>query len=137
MKPYIITITLLGIILFPQFLSSTYANMDGMYMTLPVNEDKSFYYQDFEASAYTLREEETDSTPFIGAMGTDLRFEDNTFASNILPLGAVIEYNGELWQNQDRMNRRYDGYNLDFCFKFDLKGAREFGRKIIKIKVYQ
>ena len=137
MKPYIITLTILFTLLFPTFLLADIAYMDGMYMTLPVNEDKAYYYQDFEASAYTLREEETDSSPFIGAMGTDLRFQDNTFASNILPLGTVIEYNGELWQNQDRMNRRYDGYNLDLCFKFDLKGAREFGRKIIKIKVYQ
>jgi len=132
----ILTISLSCIILFPVFLTHAEETYSGFASTLPRAEDKEFYYKEFQVSAYTLREEETDSTPFIGAGLTDLRFERHTFASNQLPLGAFIEYNGEIWQNQDRMNRRYKN-NLDLCYKFNLKGAREFGRKSLLIKVFK
>jgi len=137
MKTEILIVSLMFLFLLaPQYADTADEKMN--IGTLPRAEDKSFYYSEYEVSAYTLREEECDSDPFIGASLTDLRFEKNTFASNQLPLGAWIEYDGKFFQNQDRMNKRYNGNYLDLCFKFDLKGAREFGRKYNQlIKVYK
>ena len=137
-KITIIIVSILCIFTYPIFTSSAYEDMSPVLNPLPINEDREFYYKEFETSAYTLREEETDSDPLIGASGINLAEVDyNTFASNALPLGAVIELDGELWINQDRMAKRYNGNYLDLCFKFDLEGAREFGRKNLIIKIYK
>ena len=137
-KIAIVIMVIACILTFPVFNSSAVKDMSPAFNHLPASEEKEFYYKEFEASAYNLVESQTDSSPCIGASLTNLcETKFNTFASNALPLGTIIEYAGKHWINQDRMNKRYQGNYLDLCFKHDLKGAKNFGRKIILIKIYK
>ena len=89
-------------------------------------------------SAYTSREEETDSTPCISADGTNIcQYNGCIVASNDYPFDTVvfIEGLGECVV-KDRMSSRYTGTgNMDLYFGEDLEGAIEFGRQNMKIKI--
>jgi len=59
-------------------------------------------------TAYTSLPDETDSTPFITAMGTEVH--DGVVATNILPFGTKIQipalFGDKIFTVEDRMNRR-------------------------------
>lgn len=89
-------------------------------------------------SAYTSREEETDSTPCISADGTDIcRYDGCIVASNDYPFDTVVLIEGVgKCVVKDRMSSRYTGTgNMDLYFGEDLEGAIEFGRQNMKIKI--
>ena len=87
------------------------------------------------ASAYSSTIDQTDSTPFITAMGTHVR--DGVVASNFLPFGTVIKipeiYGNKTFIVEDRMNSRYF-YKIDVWFPSRAQ-AKEFGLKKIKIEI--
>lgn len=87
------------------------------------------------SSAYASSPYQTDSTPCITAAGTRVR--PGVVASNFLPLGTILDINGEEYIVEDRMNARYAGYFLDLWFP-STSSALEFGRKklVITIKDY-
>lgn len=87
------------------------------------------------ATAYSSTPDQTDSTPFITASGTNVR--DGVIAANFLPMGTQIKipdlYGDKVFTVEDRMNRRYT-YRVDIWFpERDL--AKIFGVKKIKIEI--
>lgn len=85
-----------------------------------------------QSSAYASSPYQTDSTPCVTAAGTRVR--PGVVATNFLPLGAILEINGEQYIVEDRMNSRYDGYYLDIWFP-STSSALEFGRRSIDVTV--
>lgn len=85
-----------------------------------------------QASAYASSPYQTNSQPCITAAGTRVRY--GVVATNFLPLGTLLDINGEPFIVEDRMNSRYKGYYLDLWFPSTSK-ALEFGRKNIKITI--
>ncbi len=87
------------------------------------------------ASAYSSTPDQTDSTPFTTAWGTQVR--DGIVAANFLPLGTTIKipelYGDKIFVVEDRMNRRYT-YKIDVWFP-ERGQAMEFGNKKVRIVV--
>jgi 3D (Asp-Asp-Asp) domain-containing protein len=87
------------------------------------------------ASAYSSTPDQTDSTPFITAWGTQVR--DGIIAANFLPFGTKIKmpelYGDKIFVVEDRMNRRYT-YKIDVWFP-ERSQAMEFGNKKVTIVV--
>lgn len=78
------------------------------------------------ASAYAPSVYQTDSTPCITAVGTRVR--RGVVASNFLPIGTLLEIDGETFIVEDRMSSRYDGYYIDIFFPHTDE-ALEFGKQ--------
>ena len=105
--------------------------------------DTSFHQSDCEPfpryqvlasiSAYTPREEECDSTPFITASGERVR--NGIVANNCLPFYSIVEIEGIRYVVLDRMNQKYDCEHYDI-FIWDLEQAIEFGRQTLIVNVY-
>ncbi len=85
-----------------------------------------------QSSAYASSPYQTDSTPCVTAAGTRVR--PGVVASNFLPIGTLLEINGEEYIVEDRMNPRYQGYFLDIWFPATSK-ALEFGRRKLEVKI--
>ena len=83
-------------------------------------------------TAYNSVPEQTDSTPFITASGQ--RTRDGIVAANWLKMGTIIRIDGEYYQVQDRMNKRYGFPYVDIWME-GVDDAKEFGRqnKLIEI----
>lgn len=84
------------------------------------------------SSAYAPSPYQTDATPCTTAVGTKVR--PGVVASNFLPIGTVLDINGERYIVEDRMSARYQGYFLDVWFP-STSSALEFGRKKLEITV--
>ena len=85
-------------------------------------------------TAYTSLPELTDRTPYITASGQKVRV--GIIANNCLPFGSIVYINGQPYEVEDRMNRRYN------CRHFDIwlptyKQAKEFGLKKLKVIYYK
>lgn len=85
-----------------------------------------------QASAYASSPYQTNSQPCITAAGTRVRY--GVVATNFLPMGTLLDINGEPFIVEDRMNSRYKGYYMDLWFPSTSK-ALEFGRKNLKITI--
>lgn len=85
-----------------------------------------------QSSAYASSPYQTDSTPCTTAAGTRVR--PGVVASNFLPLGTLLDINGEAYIVEDRMNSRYNGYFLDVWFP-STSSALQFGRKKMEITI--
>lgn len=85
-----------------------------------------------QSSAYAPSPYQTDSTPCVTAAGTRVR--EGVVASNFLPLGTVLDINGQEFIVEDRMNSRYDGYFLDVWFP-STSSALQFGRKKMEVTI--
>ena len=87
------------------------------------------------ASAYSSTPDQTDSTPFTTAWGTQVR--DGIIAANFLPFGTLVKmpelYGDKIFVVEDRMNRRYT-YKIDVWFP-ERAQAMEFGNKKVKIEI--
>lgn len=96
-----------------------------LYSACTNSKDKRYV----TVTAYTSRPEETDSSPFITANGTYVRW--GIVASNNLPFGTIVCFR-DLFKDQffivtDRMHRRFDGY-VDVWFS-NLEAAEKFGKQ--------
>lgn len=102
---------------------------------LPATEEKTAI-----VTAYNSVPEQTDDTPCIGADGDNLcQYDGCAVASNDYPLGTRIELEGiGVCTVKDRMNRRYTGTGrIDLYMGMDVAGAKKFGKKELKIKVFK
>ena len=85
--------------------STTRADTGKSAITPPENADQVMYMR---ITAYSSSPDETDSTPFITAMGTEVH--DGIVATNILPFGTKIQipslFGDKIFTVEDRMNRR-------------------------------
>ncbi len=85
-----------------------------------------------QSSAYAPSPYQTDATPCLTAAGTRVR--SGVVATNFLPLGTILDINGEKYIVEDRMNARYDGYYVDIWFP-STSSALEFGRRKVEIAI--
>lgn len=107
------------------------------YGTLPTVEARAASYtKTMQISAYTSRVEECDSTPFITASNTTVRFGE--VASNQFPFGTRIKipalFGDQVFVVEDRMNTRYTN-NIDVWMS-DLSAAKQFGRQTATVEIY-
>ena len=86
-------------------------------------------------SAYNSFENQTDSTPCIGAGGY-ICGRNDVVANNCLDLGTIIEIDGKFYEVQDRMNKRYGCDHYDIFMDKDLQKAKEFGRQELEVIIY-
>ena len=95
------------------------------------------YVMRVAATAYNSDPAQTDSTPFITASGSHVRF--GVLAANFLPIGTRVRipdmYGDQIFVVEDRMNPRYDK-RVDIWME-DLADARQFGIRTITIEVYK
>lgn len=98
------------------------------------------------ATAYSSEPRQTDSTPCITANGFDLCSyykeygSGNTIATNILPLGTVVQITiGDQVKEyvvRDRMNARYNGQRRLDIWMPTTPEAKAFGVKLVEVKVF-
>ncbi|MDO1500602.1 hypothetical protein Q2T40_10715 [Winogradskyella maritima] len=95
---------------------------------------------DVKASAYNSLASQTSSNPFITAFGDSLKPGDKYIAVSRDLLRGPLKYNTEvivqgldsIWIVKDKMNRRYRN-TIDVYMGYDVKKAREWGRRQIKV----
>lgn len=127
--------------------------------SFPVSNDREPLREKFVvATAYTSHVNQTDSTPFIPADGSDYKeeFEKHgavyAIAANDLPLGTQVRfpelYGDTVFTVRDRMNKRYTGKSrIDFYIivgdeegnldlDTSLQMAKDFGVKRLKMEIY-
>lgn len=89
-----------------------------------------------EFSAYTMAEEENDSTPLVNASGGR-----PTVGSIACPIrfdfGTLIKVNGNIYTCDDRMAARYREKDIFDLFVPDKTEALQWGRKILSFEVLQ
>jgi 3D (Asp-Asp-Asp) domain-containing protein len=89
-----------------------------------------------DATAYNSIEWQTDSTPWITALGT--RCREGVIAANFLPFGTKVLIDGfgdQVFVVEDRMNKRYKK-RIDIWMK-EYNDAIKFGRQKIKFYVIE
>lgn len=84
------------------------------------------------SSAYASSPYQTDATPCVTAAGTRVR--PGVVATNFLPLGTILEINGERYIVEDRMNPRYQGQFVDLWFP-STSAALEHGRQQLTVTI--
>lgn len=83
------------------------------------------------STAYAPSPYQTDSTPCITAAGTRVR--PGTVAANWLPLGTLLNINGEVYIVEDRMHPRIKR-SIDIFFP-STSQALEFGRRLLTVSI--
>ena len=86
-------------------LATTRADIKQNVLTFPEDASRVVYMR---VTAYSSSPDETDSTPFTTAMGTEVH--DGIVATNILPFGTKIKipslFGDKIFTVEDRMNKR-------------------------------
>lgn len=89
-------------------------------------------------TAYSSTEDQTDSTPFTTASGTQVT--EGIVANNMLPFGTKIRipelYGDKIFVVEDRMHKRKGKYHVDIWFE-DYKEAKNFGAAITEIEILE
>ena len=86
-------------------------------------------------TAYNTVEGQTDDTPCISASGDNICGRDDVVACpTSLPLGALVEINGKVYECLDRTNPRFNG-RFDISFDKDVQGALAWGIKKVEVKI--
>jgi 3D (Asp-Asp-Asp) domain-containing protein len=83
-------------------------------------------------TAYNASVFQTDSTPLITASNINVR--EGIVANNCLPFGTKIKVNNEIFEIQDRMNKRYGCDNFDIYMR-EHHEAIDFGRQTLKYEI--
>lgn len=83
-------------------------------------------------TAYSSTPDQTDSTPFITASNQKVR--KGIAANNCLKFGSKVEIDNEIFEIQDRMNKRYGCEYFDIWFE-NRKEARLWGKQNLKVLV--
>jgi len=111
------------------YIENTKKSCEFIFIELP-----NSYLINVETTAYSSTIDQTDSTPFITASGTTVR--DGIVACNFLPFGTKIKfpeiYGNKIFIVEDRMA---DDTMIDIWFS-DRQSAKNFGRKILLVKVF-
>lgn len=88
-----------------------------------------------KVTAYNTVPEQTDSTPCISASGDDICGRDDVVACpTILPLGTMVEIEGNMYECLDRTHPRFD-YRFDISFDKDISGALAWGIRTVEVRV--
>ena len=83
-------------------------------------------------TAYNPVPWETDDTPCISASGMNIcQTSKKVCASNEFPFGTLLLIDGEIWEVQDRMSRKYnDRVDLFFMTKEELQ---KWGKRTVEV----
>lgn len=88
-------------------------------------------------TAYSSSEDETDSTPFITASGTEVR--DGIVATNALPMGTNVRipelFGDKIFVVEDRMHHRFKD-RLDIWMPSKAEALR-FGKKLAEVEILE
>lgn len=84
-------------------------------------------------TAYSSEVGQTDENPFETANGEHVAV--GTLANNCLKFGTKVVINSEIYQVNDRMNKRYGCQDFDIWFP-DTQEALNFGEQLLIIKIY-
>ncbi|MFA6522013.1 MAG: hypothetical protein WCT24_00220 [Patescibacteria group bacterium] len=109
--------------------------------TLPVAADRAATNSIVvTVSAYNSVPAQTDSTPCIGAQGTNicafLEAGSNTCAANFVPLGTKLHVEGlGVCVVRDRMNARYT-HRVDWYMGQDIASAKQWGIRKKTVGIY-
>ena len=122
-----------------QMLYSKWLNDPLVILTtnFPVSRDRMPHKTiKISTTAYNSLPNQTDTTPFQTADGTQVR--DGIVATNFLPMGTRVKfpdiYGDKEFVVKDRMNARYFKH-IDIWME-DLSDAREFGNKYTALEIY-
>ena len=85
-------------------------------------------------TCYNPVEAQCDSNPEITASGKKVR--EGFIANNCLKFGTSVVIEDKIYVVEDRMNKRYDECKFFDILLFDLKEARECGKKIKELEIY-
>ena len=85
-------------------------------------------------TAYTPREEECGPNPEITASGRRVR-KGYVACPYWIPFGKQVEIDGEIYECQDRMSKKYPE-RFDILM-FDLAEAKQFGRQTKEVILYK
>lgn len=83
------------------------------------------------STAYAPSPYQTDNTPCLTAAGTRVR--PGTVAANWLPLGTLLNINGDVYIVEDRMHPRFQR-SIDIFFP-STSQALEFGRRLLTVSI--
>ena len=129
MKKYLLFIILVGVLLlgveyFKQPIPQRLPDIQGAeYRTILA-----------EVSAYNPLPEQTDDSPFIMASGKRV-YESAIACPRWLELNTIVEIFDKKYTCEDRMNIRYENH-FDIMM-WDYQDAMDFGRQILKVKIYK
>ena len=85
--------------------------------------------------AYNATIEQTDSEPCISASGLNVcETKKNIIATNEFAFGTLLMIDGEIWEVQDRMNKRYQNGEIDLLMD-DYQEAKDFGKRTLMIEL--
>ena len=132
LKTYIMNLLLLA-----AFLGSFFVNKPDLSTPPPPPPSEIVVVKSYigEVTAYTSREEETDSTPFIGAQGTEVHW--GIVATNAYPFGTKIRFpeafGTKVFTVTDRMHTRYKN-RIDIWFP-EHERALHFGVQNTQIEI--
>lgn len=81
-------------------------------------------------TGYSSSLDECDDTPYVTASGEVVR--EGIVASNEFPFGTRLEIEGEVYEVQDRMHRRFQSGEIDIWFPMK-KEAKDFGKQLKEV----
>jgi len=111
--------------------------LQGQALVQPTNPDTPVVVTQYwvPVTAYSSTPDQTDSTPFITASGTDVR--EGVVACNFLRFGTKVRfpqlYGEKIFVVEDRMAVR-NSHKMDIWF-VSRDQARQFGIKIAKVEI--
>ena len=108
----------------------TYSNPSTLYLRILVCKETIVIK--VIVSEYNSVKWQTDGTPLITADGT--RVHPGIIACNWLPFHTIVKINGNYYEVEDRMNRKYGKPYIDI-WSPSLKGAKAFGRKSLEVEI--
>ena len=99
------------------------------------NPEKETFSKMVIVTAYSSTPDQTDSTPFTTASGTNVR--DGVIASNFLKFGAKVQfpklYGDKIFVVEDRMAPK-NNHKMDIWFP-DRQSAKQFGVKFTEVVI--
>ena len=116
----------------PEYPSDPLAYTSSLVNDTPIIDSKTV---EVIVTAYSSREQETDSTPYITAAGTTVR--TGVVAANWLPLGTKVRipeiFGDQIFTVEDRMHKRNQN-KLDVWFP-NTGDALRFGVRMTRVEI--
>jgi len=101
-------------------------------LTSVVCEYEKVYKENQTIYSYSSSVEETDSSPFVTASQQKVR--KGIVANNCYEYGTLVKIKGQIYEVQDRMNKRYDCDSWDI-WQETKQEALNWGKKTLTIEI--
>lgn len=124
------------IILIILILPFTYTKTEWKRPRVEIQYDLNYTEIEAIVTAYNTVPEQTDGNPCIAAGGYICGRDDVVACPVKYPLGTRVNIAGKMYECLDRTAPKY-GNRFDISFDKDLEGARNWGKKLLSIKIYE